>query len=301
MERDDLSGAAATKGAPPTGTAQDTPPAQAPLKTSTRRQGAAPLAPSCIIRPLRGIGEQRTYRCLTQPFVAHAHDHYVLGLVEEGSRTLQCNGQDLDLRAGDIIAFNPGDVHSCRQSDGGVFAYDSMAIDAALLDGATLAGPRIRNHEATRLFNEARQAVETLDASALKERVLRLCEFLTVGKAGEAGPHRNAEAAYHALAHFCGHLSNPMTLRELAVREGLSPYALIRAYRNRFSITPMRHLASLRVTCACHLLAEGVAPAVVAAEVGFADQPHLTRAFKQRMGVTPAAYQQMAQAPGTRP
>lgn len=57
---------------------------------------------------------------------------------------------------------------------------------------------------------------------------------------------------------------------------------------------------ALRVECACELLAEGAGPADVAAETGFADQAHLTRVFKQRMGTTPAAYGRMAARGGVR-
>ena len=47
----------------------------------------------------------------------------------------------------------------------------------------------------------------------------------------------------------------------------------------------------LRVARARQLLAQGVVPGQVAAQLGFADQPHLTRAFRAALGVTPAAYQ----------
>jgi AraC-like DNA-binding protein len=40
------------------------------------------------------------------------------------------------------------------------------------------------------------------------------------------------------------------------------------------------------------LLARGMSIAQVAAEVGFADQSHLTRKFKSLVGATPRQYQQ---------
>ena len=85
-----------------------------------------------------------------------------------------------------------------------------------------------------------------------------------------------------------------MKISQLAAMEGLSEYALIRASRRRFHITPLQHLMSLRVECACGLLREGAPVADIATETGFSDQAHLTRIFKQRIGTTPAAYQAMA-------
>lgn len=256
-------------------------------------------SPECVVVPLPGIGERRRYRGVVQPFAAHSHGYYVIGLVEEGQRSLICNGAAFELVPGDLVVFNPGDVHGCEQSDGGVFAYDSIAVDAELLDGARLEGPKVSDPAAVEVFRDVVRAIEVVAESQAAEAVLCLCEFLAVEEAAEDGADAlvsttlHEDAAQRAMTHFCGHLASPSSLRVLAADEGLSTYALIRAYKRRFAITPMRHLTSLRVECACRLLREGVEPAAVAAEVGFADQAHLTRVFKQRLGTTPGAYQRM--------
>lgn len=239
---------------------------------------------------------------MVQPFAAHSHGHYVIGLVEEGRRLLVCNEAAFELAPGDLVVFNPGDVHGCEQSDGGVFAYDSIAVAVELLDGARLEGPKMSDSAAVEAFREVLRAIEKGAEAQTAEAVLCLCEFLVGEEAAEDGEDAagtlplaglHEDAAQRAMAHFCGHLASPSSLSVLAAEEGLSTYALIRAYKRRFAITPMRHLVSLRVECACRLLREGVEPAAVAAEVGFADQAHLTRAFKQRLGTTPGAYQRM--------
>lgn len=265
------------------------------------KQGDRPgcESPECVVAPLLGIGERRRYRGVVQPFAAHSHGHYVIGLVEEGRRSLICNGAAFELAPGDLVVFNPGDVHGCEQSGGGVFAYDSIAVGAELLDGVWLEGPKVNDPAAVEVFRDVVRAIEVAAESQAAEAVLCLCELLAVEEAAEDGADALAsttlheDAAQRAMAHFCGHLAAPSSLSALAAEEGLSTYALIRAYKRRFAITPMRHLASLRVECACRLLREGVEPAAVAAEVGFADQAHLTRAFKQRLGTTPGAYQRM--------
>lgn len=269
------------------------------------KQGDRPgcESPECVVVPLPGIGERRRYRGVVQPFAVHSHGHYVIGFVEEGRRLLVCNEAAFELASGDLVVFNPGDVHGCEQSDGGVFAYDSIAVAAELLDGAWLAGPKVSDPAAVEAFREVLRAIGEGAETQTAEAVLCLCELLVAEGAAEddpvdvagappsAGLHE--DAAQRVMAHFCGHLASPSSLSALAAEEGLSTYALIRAYKRRFAITPMRHLASLRVECACRLLREGVEPAAVAAEVGFADQAHLTRAFKQRLGTTPGAYQRM--------
>ena len=55
-------------------------------------------------------------------------------------------------------------------------------------------------------------------------------------------------------------------------------------------------LMALRLFEAKRRLADGAAPAQVAADVGLSDQAHLTRAFAQRYGVTPARYQRQVRS-----
>lgn len=55
-------------------------------------------------------------------------------------------------------------------------------------------------------------------------------------------------------------------------------------------MTPHAHQINLRVDEARRRLAAGHPPAAVAADCGFADQPHLSRVFKRAVGVSPGRY-----------
>ncbi len=256
---------------------------------------------NCIVTPIPQIGgERRAYRGLVQPFAAHSHRHYVIGRVEEGERDLDLNGERVRIAPGDLIVFNPGDVHGCRHASDELFAYDSVTIAAEILDGAYLRFPREENREALRAFDDLLRSIENEDSAEILERALFLASCLDAGEAYSSHPTTHEGSALRVFAHLRGHLAEPHAIAELAAVEGMSEYALIRAYRKRFSITPLQHLMSLRVECACELLSEGTAPADVAAETGFADQAHLTRVFKQRIGTTPAAYRRMAAKGGIR-
>ena len=245
-------------------------------------------------------GERRAYRGLAQPFAAHSHRHYVIGRVEEGERELELNGKRVRIASGDLIVFNPGDVHGCHHASDELFAYDSVTITAEILEDAYLRFPRKEDHEALQAFDDLLRSIEDGDGAEILERALLLASCLDTGEAFSASPTAHEESALRVFAHLCGHLAEPHTIAELAAIEGISEYALIRAYRKRFSITPLQHLMSLRVECACDLLSEGTSPADVAAETGFADQAHLTRVFKQRIGTTPAAYRRMTARGGIR-
>ncbi len=83
----------------------------------------------------------------------------------------------------------------------------------------------------------------------------------------------------------------PWTLSRLAAEVGFHPSHLARAFRARHGITVGAYLRELRVTEAGRRLALGEEPiAAIALGLGFADQSHLTRAFRRRMGRPPAAF-----------
>ena len=62
--------------------------------------------------------EAYSLRAVDRPFPSHFHDHYVIGVVERGTRTLTCGRQRQVIGPGDVLLFNPGDSHACIQADG---------------------------------------------------------------------------------------------------------------------------------------------------------------------------------------
>jgi AraC-like DNA-binding protein len=87
-------------------------------------------------------------------------------------------------------------------------------------------------------------------------------------------------------------MDDPPELATLSRMVGLSPFHLIRVFRKATGLTPHAWLVDFRINRARDLLREGVAPSDVAVRCGFADQAHLTRLFKARLGVTPGQYRQ---------
>ena len=85
-------------------------------------------------------------------------------------------------------------------------------------------------------------------------------------------------------------LVSPPSLSSLAADLDVDPTTVVRAFGREFGLPPHRYLTGRRVDRARTLLLAGVPVADVATEVGFHDQPHLTRHFRQVLGVTPGAY-----------
>lgn len=75
---------------------------------------------------------------------------------------------------------------------------------------------------------------------------------------------------------------------ELAAESGWSRKRLWARFRSQIGLSPKRAATLVRFDRAAHHLAAGRSPADVAAEVGYADQPHLHRDVRAFAGTTPA-------------
>ena len=88
-----------------------------------------------------------------------------------------------------------------------------------------------------------------------------------------------------------------MGLDDLAQAAGVSAYHLSRTFRRVTGLTMSRYRTRLRLRQAMERLAAGEDDlAGLAADLGFADQAHLTRALGAETGTTPAALRRALRA-----
>jgi AraC-like DNA-binding protein len=116
------------------------------------------------------------------------------------------------------------------------------------------------------------------------------------GLAEPGGSDPRTAARIRELMHD-GRAAADLTADDLAAAAGWSRYAAYRAFSQAYGLAPSDYQRQLRVRAARRLLSGGVAPAVAAAEAGFADQAHLTRWFRRYYGVTPGAYRSAVGSP----
>ena len=85
-------------------------------------------------------------------------------------------------------------------------------------------------------------------------------------------------------------LAYPPSLQELAQSVNLSPFHFARVFRQATGLPPHAWLKQRRLSRARELLKNDCLPFNVAFALGFSDQSHLNRQFKQAYGVTPGEY-----------
>ncbi len=83
---------------------------------------------------------------------------------------------------------------------------------------------------------------------------------------------------------------------EMAAVVGLSESWFASAFKQTTGVTPLRWQLSKRIAMAQRLLlGSGLTVADIALQLGFSDQAHLTKAFRDTVGETPAAWRRLQQ------
>jgi AraC-like DNA-binding protein len=93
-----------------------------------------------------------------------------------------------------------------------------------------------------------------------------------------------------AAAFITEHCTRRLRLTEIADVSGLSPSYLVRAFRARHGMTPHAYQLNRRIQFGQSELRRGRPIVDVALSVGFADQAHFQRVFKQHVAATPRQY-----------
>lgn len=95
-------------------------------------------------------------------------------------------------------------------------------------------------------------------------------------------------------AHARAHDDRRLTVAEMAESVGLSESWFANVFKKTTGRTPLQWQIEQRIAVARSLLAESdLTLAEIAARLGFSDQSHLTRAFRQITGETPGAWRRM--------
>lgn len=257
----------------------------------------------------RALGvEAYRFRGLSRPFPNHFHEHYVIGLVEEGRRILTCRNQTYVIEPGTLLLFSPGDSHGCIEN-GGALDYRGLNLSREtvleLAEEAVgwrglpdFAANVLLDQEAACRFQLLHERVMSgTEGLGKEEGLLQLFArlFQICGQRPAPFPRKAVE---QACAFMERRLGQRVTLDQLCREAGLSRSALLRAFAKEKGVTPYRYLENLRISEARKLLEQGVPPAEAALRTGFSDQSHFTNCFSRFIGLSPGAYQDIFRGRG---
>ena len=119
---------------------------------------------------------------------------------------------------------------------------------------------------------------------------------------GANGSARGGLAAWQILrvrAYIDGNLHRTIHIRDLSAVARRSPAHFSRKFKLAVGESPHAYVVRRRLEKACHLMITGAASlSEIALSVGFSDQAHLCRLFRQAFGQSPANWRRERGIPG---
>ena len=248
-------------------------------------------------------------RFSTFSFDRHFHLDYHIGLVSEGVQRLVYGGKTVLAGPGSVSLMRPGEIHDGVSAGEQGYTLRTFRLSRELLDSVV--------QDLSGTSQEPRLACATIEDPELAARLLRL--FDVMGAGGQSGsialqsewlgvlnvllarsraivPQQASgalsPAQWQRVRDYCSaHLSEKITLDALAALCDVGRFQLLRQFKQTVGMTPHAWLLRLRLEHACALLARGTHTiAEIAHSVGFYDQSHFNRAFRQAFGVAPSGY-----------
>jgi AraC-like DNA-binding protein len=239
---------------------------------------------------------------LIHEYPRHSHSTWAIGVVDYGTGGIWYRGANERGGPGEIIAINPGEVHTGYPLQKGGVSYSMLYIGDEpvkdVLPGITAMPtfPDIGIQDRV-LASSWRRLCRSLEfggpSLAVEAQLLSdlACLFLRHARV-KARQWTGREPRHVALIqeYLRANLHRNVGLNELAGLTGLSKAYVIRSFRRFVGMPPYEWLLQLRIEEARKRLQKGYPISDLAIELGFADQSHFHRRFKRVTGLTPAAY-----------
>ena len=235
-------------------------------------------------------------------FARHTHEQFGIGLISSGAQKSLSGRGMVEAEAGDLITVNPNEVHDGTPI-GEARSWSILYFDPAVMDGlareaaqdgtqrSEIPRPVIHDSRLAERFHALFSAVTDHEERMRCEELLLL---VIADAMREAAMPEKLEMAPRSILHARSMIDDDpaaeISLADLAQESGLSRFQVLRAFARATGFTPHAYLVQARVHLARRLIADGAPLAEAAAESGFADQSHMTRAFVSRYGLTPGAY-----------
>jgi AraC-like DNA-binding protein len=258
--------------------------------------------------PAHGLARLRA-RLQREAYATHRHDTYTVALTECGVQEFDYRGGVHRSRTGQVVLLHPDEPHNGRAGTPDGFGYRTLYVEPAVLldavraiDGRArtlpfVAQPVCADAELACLLTGAFDGpLEALRAHAIVWGIARaLCR--AVRRDASAVRAIDHAALSRARDFLTVHCMRVVRADELEAVTGLTRFELCTQFRSRFGTTPYRYLLMRRLDAARLRLLRGERLSAVALDCGFADQAHMTRAFKAAVGLAPRQFALLHRTP----
>ncbi len=239
-------------------------------------------------------------------YARHSHEIFSIGAITSGCCNYLHEKTCHSISAGTVVLMNPGDVHACNPLDDQPWSYVMLYVDAQWLAGieqgfaeeaSEVFQPVAATHtQSPALFNGLTGLYAQLvdphrDVLAKHEAAVLFFSSMQQELGRSVALRKPANVRVERAAEYIDeHFLRTIRLQDICAAASLSEAYLIRAFEQRYHMTPHAYLINRRIQHAQTQLREGALIADIAQQTGFADQAHFQRVFKKHLAATPGQY-----------
>lgn len=227
----------------------------------------------------------------------HEHEVATVYLVLRGSHVEEAAGSSVDCAAGSVVFSPQGSCHTDAYGTAGGEAFlievPLHVIERAREAGARLDEPRhLPLGSATPLLHRLyEEAARQDDVTTFAFEALLLHILAVLHRKTSPGPAPIPRWLARARDLIHDRFNEPLSLAEVAAAADVHPVHLSSMFHRSYGVTFGMYVRQLRVEQARRLLVMTEKTiAEIALDCGFCDQSHLSRAFRDAIGMSPGSY-----------
>ena len=243
----------------------------------------------------RGIVPAQPYR---------VYGSYALVYITEGAGSYRdANGLSQDIRAGDAVLVFPELPHTYGPKPGRTWnelylIFDGPAVEAWREMGVlSVQRPIYHLEPITQWIGRLMDVIGGGPAQTGQDSSLQICRLLTLltemaGLSSSGAPVRDDRQWLTKACVVLGEeLASHKQLDHFAQKIGMSTQGFRKRFKQELGMAPAQYRANRRIETACDLLQyTRMTNAQIAESLGFADEYHFSKRFKQARGESPRAF-----------
>lgn len=248
----------------------------------------------------------------THEFTPHYHDGFAIGVIQKGAQKVKYRRANIIMPEGTVCVLNPNEIHTGKPATEAGWAYRMFYPDVEILKEISseiaeyesdvpffsktvikddiLLNQILKMHILFEDKNTPKLVLQSVFHSTVANIIIKYAD-IHVLKREPPQVHSSVEKARDYIEAF---YFQDITLKELSNIACLSPFHLLRIFKQAIGIPPHVYLLHKRIEKAKELLLKGINIASIAYETGFADQSHLTNTLRSFVGVTPNQFRKTA-------
>jgi AraC-like DNA-binding protein len=243
-------------------------------------------------------------------FARHAHEHFVIGIIEKGVQQYSYKGSKHTTPAGQIFFVNGEEPHTGEPATRDGYLYRTLCLSPKVFrqltfdltevsELPTLEGSVVADRELfgrlRRLHHALAAKAPTMQCESLLLLAIRHLIRMHVEKRRDVpGIGRDNSVVKRVKDYIAAHYAEDISVADLGALTSRSPFHVARTFSKAVGLPPHAYLESVRVQHAREFLKSGMTLIDTALAIGYPDQSHFTHRFRRHTGITPGQYRTKA-------